>query len=391
MLTNENIIVFSSVDWGHVPTSKKFISSILAKNNNVLYVETLGSRSPGLKVIHFRRIIKRLFNWLGGVKRVSLNEGGIISVYSPVALPGWVPFAGLINFWLIRRKLKKLAGQLGLSDPILWFYLPLALNLFDYLNPKLIIYHCVDEWSTYPGGTNPAFLKAEENLLKKADIVFAASKPLLEKKKKLNPNTYYLPHGSDFEHFNNLSSSNTQNLPDEFKEIKHPIIGIVGHVAIWIAWDLVKYIAKIHPDYSIIFLGEISYNIDISPMKKIKNVYFFGRKNRAILPSFYEGIDVCIIPFCLTEHTKYCQPTRLYEHLAAGKPIVATDFPAAREIEQGFVKIGKNKEEFVRLIEESFVENNPDLTAKRKKIARANTWEHRVERISELITAHLKD
>ena len=131
MLTNENIIVFSSVDWGHVPTSKKFISSILAKNNNVLYVETLGSRSPGLKVIHFRRIIKRLFNWLGGVKRVSLNEGGIISVYSPVALPGWVPFAGLINFWLIRRKLKKLAGQLGLSDPILWFYLPLALNLFD--------------------------------------------------------------------------------------------------------------------------------------------------------------------------------------------------------------------------------------------------------------------
>ncbi|MCK5578566.1 MAG: glycosyltransferase [Planctomycetes bacterium] len=386
MLENENIIVFSSVDWGHVPTSKKFISSILSRTNKVLYVETLGSRSPGLKMIHFHRIFKRLLNWLRGVKKVPLAEGGTIFVYSPVALPGWIPFAGLINSWLIRRKLKKLAGQLGLIHPILWFYLPLPLNLVEPLDPKMIIYHCVDEWSTYPGGMNQVLLELERELLKKADIVFASSQPLSRKKKEINQHTYCLPHGADFDHFN--KSLNDQDIPDDIKKIKKPVLGVVGAVAEWLDWELLKYLVQKHPEWSIVFLGGISYNVDIRPVKEIKNIYFLGQKDYDDLPRYYRAINVCLLPFLMTDHIKYCNPTRLYEYLSNGKPVVSSDFSSPREVPGELIKIAASKEEWVRLIEQSLKEDRPELIEQRKRLARGNTWQERVNQLSELIEKH---
>ena len=120
-------------------------------------------------------------------------------------------------------------------------------------------------------------------------------------------------------------------------------------------------------------------------MKNIRNVHFLGRKKYDELPAYYQAIDVFIIPFMLTDHIKYCNPTRLYEYLSNGKPVVSADFSSAREIPGNLIKIARTKEEWIKLIEQSLKEDRPELIGQRKQLACQNTWEHRVEQMSELI------
>ncbi|MEK7449446.1 MAG: hypothetical protein AAB019_08180, partial [Planctomycetota bacterium] len=62
MIENENIIWFSSVDWSHVPIIEKYVPSLLARRNKILFVETIGTRPPALNLIHFRRIKQRIIS-----------------------------------------------------------------------------------------------------------------------------------------------------------------------------------------------------------------------------------------------------------------------------------------------------------------------------------------
>src|SRR3989344_4820071 len=55
----------------------------------------------------------------------------------------------------------------------------------------------------------------------------------------------------------------------------------------------------------------------------------------AEVKQFINSFDVCVIPFPWTEHfAYYASPLKLFEYMAAGKPIVATGLPSIREILQ---------------------------------------------------------
>ena len=383
MLEGENIICFSSVDWGHVPTSKKHIMTILARRNRVLYVETMSSRMPSLKRIHLKRAAERIINWIRGIKEVSKSPSGELFVYSPIIFfPYWRPMKK-VNQLIFTSVFRRLVRTLRLENPILWFYIPLPINFFGRLGEKAIIYHCVDEWSTYPGGKNEALQVLEEELLRKADSVFCASKPLLERKRMFNVHTYYLPHGADFQPFRKLPED--VPLPPDIASIKRPILGMVGGIASWIDWELLKYTAEIHPEWSIVLIGPISYNADLTKADKVSNIHILGLRSYESLPNYYRAIDVCIIAFILNEHIRYCQPTRIYEHLAAGKPVVSTDFPAVREVAPEMAKVAQNRGGFVELISRALKEDDRTSVMKRKEIARQNNWRQRVETMSNLI------
>lgn len=386
MIENQNIICFSSVDWTSYKTSKIYLMNIMSKRNRVLYVETIGSNAPRLCKSHFYRIIRRLSRWIKGpVRPADAAPEDNILIYSPLVIPIYNSrFVRKLNFCILRLTFRRLIKKLNFKEPILWFYLPTAADLIGRLGEKFCLYHCVDDWLTYPGYKNSNFENLEKKLFENSNVVFISNRLLFERKKILNKNTYYLPHAVEFEHYQKPFFPE-EPLPADIVNLRRPVIAMIGEVAGWVNWAFLKFAAQTNPQWSIVMIGPVGYDADIKEIKDIRNIHFLGYKEYSELPNYYRAIDVCVISFILDEHIKYCVPTRFYEHLAAGKPIVSTDFPAVREFPEELVRIAKNKEEFVELIKKSMDENSEALIKKRKELAMNNSWVSRAEYMSEII------
>ncbi len=383
MLRDENIIVFSSADWRMSPTSPQHISENFAKENKVLFIETFGSRWPSLKPGHIKRIKSRFLNWFKGIKKVNVKQGSIY-IYPPIALTiNLKPFL-FINKLIYSYILKRLIKKLNMKNPILYIYLPTLVNIIGGFREKAVVYHCIDEWSTYPGGENRTFMDSERKLIKNADLVLVANELLYEKKKLHARRIHKIYHGVDYTHFTKEFAKDLP-LPEDIKNIPRPIIASIGAFTDWIDLDLIKLIAQRHKEWSIVSIGPIGSNVDIRSLISVGNIHILGQKNYSELPHYYRAVDVFIIPFLLNEHIKYCAPTRLYEHLSSGKPIIATDFPAVREVGKSLINITSDREDFIKKIEAALKEKDPSLIERSKALARRNTWESRVDEISNII------
>lgn len=355
---------------------------IFARQNRVLFIETVGTRTPGLNANHLQRIIQRVIKWMQGPRKIlEFSGGGQLYVFAPLVIPLYESlWAEKINRWIMKQTLRGLMRKLGMENPILWFYLPTASYLIGELGEKKVIYHCVDEWSTYPGFHGKRFQEMDANLFRKADWVFASNPLLAENKKKLNPQVEYIPHGVEFEHYQQPVAE--MEIPYDIRKLKRPVIAMIGAVSNWIDWKPILYAARRHPEWSFVLVGPVGYDAELEPLKEFPNIHLLGKKPYEELPRYYAAIDVCMISFKLNDHIRYCFPTRLYEHLAAGKPVVATDFPAAHELPEAFIKIARNEDAFCKALEESFM-GNPGAAAERKSEAQKNSWMQRAEKMSQ--------
>lgn len=380
MLKGEDILCISTADWDNINgwTNKQHIMSRLSKANRILYIESLGLRQPTIKKKDILRILKRLKDWFKGARRINEN----LFVYSPIILPVHkIKVVQKINHLILWLTLKLLLKRLRFKNPILWTYSPASFSLIGRLNEKLTVYHCVDELSATPR-IPISILKMEEELLKKADLVFATSKSLYERKKVFNPNTYYMPNVADVAHF-------MKELPTpEDITVKHPIIGFIGTlVAYKLDLELIKYIARAHPEWSVVLIGEIAEGEDkdkISGLKGIHNIFMLGGRRYEVLPGYVKTFDVCILPSRINEYTQNMFPMKFFEYLATGKPIVLTELLAVSEYGD-LCYIAKNKKEFIRYIEQALLENDVQLSKRRIAVAKENTWEVRIDQMSKLI------
>ncbi|MEW6095388.1 MAG: glycosyltransferase [bacterium] len=388
MLNGEDILCISTADWDNIAwTNKQHIMSRLSKTNRILYIESLGLRQPTIKKKDILRVLKRIKDWFKGTRKINEN----LFVYSPIILPlHKIRFVQKINHLILWLTLKLLLIRLRFKKPILWTYSPPTTSLIGRLNEKLVVYHCVDELSATPRIPAYSILKMEEELLKKADLVFTTSKSLYEKKKMFNQNTYYMPNVADVTHF--MTALGDLSIPEDIANIKHPIIGFIGAIASYkLDLELIKYIALRHHEWSIVLIGDVAEGENeegIEELEAITNIFMLGGKRYESLPSYIKAFDVCILPNKINEYTKNMFPMKFFEYLATGKPIVLTQLPAINEYSK-ICYIAKDKEGFVQYIEQALMEDNLQLSKKRIEIAKENTWEVRIEEMSKLVEEKL--
>jgi glycosyltransferase involved in cell wall biosynthesis len=108
-------------------------------------------------------------------------------------------------------------------------------------------------------------------------------------------------------------------------------------------------------------------------------------------------MDVCLLPYERNAWTANIDSLKLYEYLAAGRPVVSTDVPAAHVFgdppvtpDERLVRIGRNAEEFIAQVAAALAEDDPEALNQRKAVAAVNTWEHRVAKIEELLADALR-
>ena len=376
MIESHNIICFAN-DWDSDPLSKKHIMLRLSRKNRILWINSLGNRNPSASVRDLKRVLKKIQAFGRGCREVAEN----IHTFSPLAIPfhGSAAARALNRFfvaWSVRRAYRRL----GFKNPITWTFLPTSGEVVGALGEKLIVYHCVDEFSEFTGTDKNAILDMERTLLQKADQVLVSSGPLYETKKLHNPHTSIVTHGVDLDHFRKACDPKMV-LPIDIAGLGRPVIGFFGLIADWVDLNLIRFLSVSRPSWSFVLIGKV--DTDISVIEGLANVHLLGPKSYSILPSYCAGIDVAILPFVVNQLTFAANPLKLREYLAAGLPVVTTDIPEARRLGE-HLRVSATYDEFMAHIEVYLARGaGPQLSI--SDAMAGESWDAKVEEMSSLI------
>ena len=96
-----------------------------------------------------------------------------------------------------------------------------------------------------------------------ADVVIATSEKLYSMALGINPNTYLVPNGCEFDYFFQASNG-AFPIPADIADIPKPIIGYTGVIASWLDLELIDRLAQEFSDCSIVMVGPL-YNISDVP------------------------------------------------------------------------------------------------------------------------------
>jgi glycosyltransferase involved in cell wall biosynthesis len=223
-------------------------------------------------------------------------------------------------------------------------------------------------------------------MIKSVDMVIVVSKNLYNSKHLYNKHTYIVPNAVDYCSYLKASKSSTP-LPKDIALLPLPIIGYSGLISKRLNLKMIKEIADTHPEWSIALIGTVDDTGCVNKLvdlKKSKNVFFLGEKNIDELPFYVSAFDVCIIPYEINDETKNLNPLKLYDFMATGKPIVTTNIPAAQEYKK-FIYLVNSSENISKYINKALNEKNCRKKEERIMVASMNTWDHRVETLSNLI------
>lgn len=160
-----------------------------------------------------------------------------------------------------------------------------------------------------------------------------------------------------------------------------PIIGYYGALARWFDYDLVRQAAQMHPDWNFVLIGpDHDDTLKQSNILSISNVHWLGSRDYSQLPGYLRHFSVATIPFLVNNITIATSPIKLFEYMAAGKPIVTSDMPECRKYPGVFV--AHDVMEFVEQLENALALCNEDgYLQQLYKTAQENTWEVRVNQI----------
>jgi glycosyltransferase involved in cell wall biosynthesis len=377
MIRNESIICFAH-DWGGDPTSKTHIMRILSESNRILWVNSIGMRRPSVSSRDVRRVIAKIKRARQGLVRITPN----LSVCNPLVLPlPGVPGVPRLNSMLLGASIRHHARQAGLTRPILWTYLPNTLGLLGRLDESYVVYHCVDEYSAFAGVSRERLRNMEDALVRRADLVITSSESLYEARRKLNPHTAFVSHGVDVAHFSRALDPETTP-PADASGLSGPVIGFFGLIAEWIDLAMIQEIARRRPSWTVLLIGKA--NVDMTPLKALPNVRWLGQKPYETLPAYSRAFDVGIIPFRIEDLTLKANPLKLREYLAAGLPVVSSDLPEVRKYGD-LVHLASGADGFVAAIERALEDRSDVAAAARVQAMKHESWDARVEEISELI------
>jgi glycosyltransferase involved in cell wall biosynthesis len=319
-----DLVCFSSADWdAPLWTNKQQLMSRLADEGvRVLYVDSLGLRRPQVGGQDGRRMLRRVAAWRPVAQRIGPN----LLRDTPLVLPGARSTAALaVNRLLLRARTHRNLWFHKLRRPILWTYVPAAVDVFNPTRYRALVYHCVDDLAAYPGIDPQAFRKAELSLLRHADVAIASSRPLEQHLRRSGAkHVLYWPNPADTEALSGCALNGRQ--PDR------PVAGFVGALAEHkVDAELIREVAEMLPQWRFELIGPIGLGLAGSTFSRERfppNVCVMPPVSARELPETLARFSVGIIPYARNPYTASVFPLKVFEYLAAGLPVVATSLPS---------------------------------------------------------------
>jgi len=365
--TFDGVICFGGEDWwyhnrGHfdMQMMREFSGTV-----PVLYVNSIGMRVPRISegamfVTRIRRKLKSLRRGL-----VSVNER--FHVFSAFVVPGK---AGMrLSGFLLRRGIRRQAKRLGIRKPLVWVACPPAASVVDALAPVAVVYQRTDRFEAFVGVDPEQISAADRALKRRADITLFCSRLLYNEERGDCGHALYVDHGVDFERFRDAGDGNVAE-PADLVSIGRPRIGFVGGIDVH-TFDppLFEEVATRLPELQFVLVGGCSLDEDWCDRP---NVHKMGQRPYTEVAAYMAACDVLIMPWNQSEWIKACNPIKLKEYLAVGRPVVSTPFDELGGYE-GLVGVADSAEGFAGAIRAALAGGH-DSEAQRVRV-QSETWD----------------
>lgn len=388
-----SIICLSPQEWrSELPTNRQQIMLRAARRgHSVLFVETghfLGSHlSAFLRGPDRRSLAQRLLSTeevLPGVRlRKALN-----------VLP-WRArsrFSNTVNCAVTARLLRRLGRSLP-EPVVLWIYDPGSAELAGSCGEVFAVYDCVDDYAEQASSARGHALLAagDRRAARHSRLVFTTSRTMYDRHRQLNAAIHLVPNGADYDHFARAADPSTAAA--DIAHLNCPVLGFAGNfLSSKVDFDLLDEVARARPAWSLLLIGPEARDTAsaLERLGHLPNVYWIGPKPYADLPRYVAAFDVGLIPYLSNAYTRSCSPLKLYEYLAAGKPVVATGVPELEGMEPD-VALADGPEQFIASIEDALDRRSEADRARRMELASQNSWEIRTDRLLELVEGALDE
>ena len=294
-----------------------------------------------------------------------------------------------INTALMCRQLQKAAATLQMHAPLLWINDHAAGHLVGQLGERGVVYDITDDWTSLT--QSPALTRRiaaqDERLCRRADAVIVCSERLWELKLPFTTSLHLIANGVDAVHYAQVSDYDG-TIPAITRAWTHPVLGYVGTLhPDRVDVTLLEALARSLPQATIALIGPNHLSAQTQArLQQAGNVVFTGPVPYAQVPEYMRAFDVCLTPHCLSPFTESLNPIKLWEYLAAGKPIVSTRVAGFRDY-ASLVYLADNAAEFAHAITQAMAERveRPTLAEERKAEARRHSWNTRLDAVEAVI------
>ncbi len=389
-----NILFFGDY-WDNMWRRKQQLAWRLARGDRihrVIYIERPLTLTSALKYILGKGDTDAHLRWPRVLRNRSLlmHRSRDFYVFTPV-----VPWPLLnanaldrisshIRYGLMFRYLRRLIREFSMHDPLLWISgHPLPSVFVESVGPKFVWYDCTEDFALSPNipkWQRERITQNDRYLTQRADVLSVVSHELYAHKRSVNPNTYLIPNAVDMDVF--LTASFDQP-PQEIQRIPKPRLMFIGMVNERHDWNLIRYLTRSHPEWSVVLIGPIDLSRAMRNSLGL-SVHFLGKKPYQELSSYLLHCDVCIQFYLQDAMNRTRNAQKIFLYLASGKPIVSTrsaDVAAYANV----ISIVQTREEFKEAVENALIRDAPELSAKRRALAEANSWNRRIKKIFRIL------
>lgn len=331
-----DLVVFAHLRWNFVFQRPNHLMSRWASRRRVFYIE-----EPEIEPTEGRSAYLEIIQDASGV--------WIVTPHLPAALSkedGRREHIRLIDDLFHKRRIRQFVS---------WYYTPMAWDYTRHLQPRLIVYDCMDELSGFVSA--PARIKElEAELMPVAGLVFCGGRSLYEARKDRHAHVHLFPSSIDHDHF--CQARQAQADPPDQVAIPHPRLGFFGVIDERMDLALLDDLAAQRPDWNLVLIGPV-VKVNRQRLPNRPNIHYLGKKAYAALPAYLAGWDVALLPFANNSATRFISPTKTLEYLAGGKPVVSTPIQDVVQPygETGLVWIGSGAQEFARHVHSALALN----------------------------------
>ena len=389
-----SVFLIFSDDWGRHPSSCQHLTRrlMLEGDHRVYWVNTIGTRPPGLNLLTLRRGFGKIRSWFGDHRKANSSTGEVSrneptpKILHPVMYP-WFRhgFDRRLNRLLMSRTINRVLEEAGETDVTAITTLPIVADLPGELPAvKRWVYYCVDDWSRWPGMDARPLAEMEAELIRKMDRIVTAGENLHDRLQSLGRDSLLLTHGIDLDFWRGTQSGNARQNPEFTRNLPRPVFTFWGLIDERLEPEMVERLAQDSPQSTILLAGPVAAPEVAKRLEAIPNARLLGMVPYEKLPQLAAESDVLIMPYRKNEATEQIQPLKMTEYLASGRPAVVRALRASEPWRDALDE-ADSPETFSRLARFRALSGLPAAQADSRKRLESETWAEKARQFEAYI------